>query len=355
MDRVLYARNEQTRSQINQVVNRAKQAQQVVSDFETQQEELQGKLKKEFELFKYRATVPQLYELMLSAMPNAENNPAQADLYRAYMQGDVERVKEIPRDQRKQIFVTNVSIFFSDDLGTAQFGETATMRKDAMMRDNQMMTGAEGAYDEEMMATLTQIYGDRYMAGMLGTSSDEEKEPGFVVSIVGYTPYHDIMALLDPTGVEDQPDKWGFVTRLDHMDEFMDANSPFELYSKDSDQFRLEKGAVDLETDFPLGIGESEFLPEEPGAEGTSTRKTPTMTEMMMSGYNQGFEILVDPVTGERIDAEPVRDFRGNAKRDALGNKLMKNRDSWFTLDFKLKWDNAPDIPKPKATTKGRR
>jgi len=342
LDRVGYARNDPVRAANNRDVSQAKETQQVESDFRSQKLELQEKIKKQFELFQYRESVPQLYELMLSAMPNAENNPEQGDLYTAYAVGDVARVQQIPRDQRKQIFVTNISIFFSDDLATAQFGQTATMRKDAMMRDNQMGTGMDDNY--EMMAQLQEIYGDRYAAsGMFGGTSEEEKEPGFVVSVTGYTPYRDLMALLDPTGVEAQRELWGFVTRLDRVDEFVDANSPFELYSKDADHFRLEKGFVDLDTDFPLGIGVSEFIADE-GSKGTGAQ-----TQFMMSGANQGLEILVDPVTRERIDAEPQKDQYGKERRDALGKKVQTLRDSWFTLDFKLKWEYAPEIPKPAA------
>lgn len=348
LDRVGYARNEPLRATTKRIVNQAQETQQIGSDLLNQESELDGKVKKQFELFQYRESVPQLYELMLSAMPTAANNPGQRDLYAAYARGDVAGVQEIPRDQRKQIFVTNISIFFSDDLERAQFGQTATTRKDAMMRENQLGTGA--GEDYEMMAQLQEIYGDRYMAsGMFGDSTEEEKEPGFVVSVVGYTPYRDLMALLDPTGVEGQQELWGFVTRLDHVDEFVDANSPFELYSKDADHFRLEKGFVDLETDFPLGIGISEYIDDE-GSKGPVTR-----TGLMMSGYNQGLEILVDPVTKERIDAEPQKDQYGNERRDALGKKVQTLRDSWFQLDFKLKWEYAPEIPKPAGSSPRRR
>lgn len=338
-DRVAHARNEPARTTINSIVNQARQTQQIESDFRDQEAQLEAKIKKQFERFKYRAAVPQLYELMLSAMPNAENNPAQRELYEAYERGDVATVKKTPRPQRKQIFITNVSIFFSDDLATAQFGQTAMMRKDALMRDSQMEVMDEG-YDE-MMSQLAEIYGDRYMSQMGMGTQEEEKDPGFVVSIVGYSPYANIMALLDPTGVESKPDQWGFVTRLDYIDRFVDANSPYELYSKDAEHFRLEKGPVDLATDVPIGVGASEIIPDESTATKSGSSRTSAPT---IRGYNQGIEILVDPVTRERIDAEPKKDSYGNTRRDALGNEILTIRDSWFQLDFKLKWEHAPKI-----------
>jgi hypothetical protein len=125
------------------------------------------------------------------------------------------------------------------------------------------------------------------------------------------------------------------------LDEFLDVNSPFELYSNAADHFRIEKGAVNLDEDIPIGIGDSEYMAEE-----SSTRRTGGSRMPMMMGYNQGLEILVDPVTRERIDAEPEMDLYGNPKRDALGKPILTVRDSWFQLDFKLKWDHAPEIPK---------
>ena len=350
LDRVTYARSEAERSAVSRIVGQAKEAQQIEREFETQKTELLDKAKKNFQLFTYRETVPQLYELLLSTLPNARTNPEQAELYAAYERGDAERVKAIPRDRRKQIFPINVAVFFSDDLATAQFGQTAMMRKQAMMRDSQMAVGMDEGY-EEMMAQLAEIYGDRYMGGT-GQTEEEEKEAGFVVSIVGYSPYRDLMALVHPTGVDEQPDKWGLVTRLIHIDEFVDANSPFELYERaDANHFRLEKGVVDLETDVPIGIGDSVFLAEEPGTStGTTARSNP-----MMTGYNQGYEVLVDPVTRERIDAEKQKDAYGNVKKDALGNDMLIVRDSWFQLDFKLKWEYAPEIPKPASSSSGRR
>jgi type IV pilus assembly protein PilM len=351
LDRVTYARNEPSRAATDRITTQTQETQQIGSDLLAQESELNSKVKTQFELFQYREVVPQLYELILSAFPNAANNPAQAGLYEAYAQGDVARVKEVPRDRRKQIFPINISISFSDDLATAQFGQTAMMRKDAMMRESQMEVGVEGGYGEEEMAQLAAIYGDRYMSGMGGmTTEEEDKEPGFVVSIVAYSPYRDLMALLDPTGVEARRELWGLVTRLDRIDEFVDANSPFELYKKDVDHFRIEKGAINLDTDIPIGIGDSEYIAEEGATTSSRGSRTPTM----MMGYNQGLEILVDPVTRERIDAEPQMDLYGNPKRDALNKPVLTIRDSWFQLDFKLKWEHAPEIPKPASSTSGR-
>ena len=344
IDRVGYARNESLRAANKRAVAQAEAREQVKNDFESRETELQEQMKKQFARFQYRDSIPRLYELLLSAMPNARNNPQQAKLYQAYSRGDVATVKQVERGQRKQIFLTNMSIYFSDDLATAQFGQTALMRKDSMMGEMGMEGGMDEGY-EEMMAQLAEIYGDRYSPG--GESSEEEKDPGFVISIVGYSPYGNLMALLDPPNVRDRRELWGLVTRLDYIDEFVDANSPFEIYSKDAEHFGVKTGVIDLDTDVPIGIGASEIIPEETEAGRAGGART-------MMSYSEGLEILVDPVTRERIDAEPILNARGNPELDALGNKKLTVRDSWFQLDFKLKWEHAPEIPKASSSKPGR-
>ncbi len=342
LDRVSYARSEQARAATKRVVAKAQSAQEVKSQFESQKAEYDAKLEKHLSPFKYREVVPDLYNLLLAALPNAENTPDQRDLFLAYDRGDAERVKSIPRPERKQLIVTSVSVFFSDDLETAQFGQTATMRRDAMMRDSQLaMDGEDGSTPDSVMAELMAIYGDRY-AGMGGfaKSSEAEKTPGFVVSVVGFSPYKNVGALVDPPNVTDNPSKWGFVTRIANLDKITDSNCPFELYKKDADHFRFEYAVVEWET-APLGIGQVEVIPDTTNTAGRTTGRSAILLDMTGT---QGVEILVDPVTGERIDAEPVLDADGKPRVDLLNKKQQIIHDSWFQLDFKLKWDHAPEI-----------
>jgi hypothetical protein len=344
LDRVSYARNEQTRSMTKRVVTQAENAQEVKSDFETQKAEFQGKIEAQFAKFKYREVIPDLYNIILSALPNAQNTPDQKDLFLAYDRGDVAKVKSIPRPKRKQLVITSFSVFFSEDLATAQFGQSATMRKDAMMRDSAMAMEGEGSPGtDSMMAELMAIYGDRYNMGMPGgaASAQAEKVPGFVVSLVGYSPYENVGALVDPPNVTDNPSKWGFVTRMAKLDKVTDSNCPFELYKKDADHFRFEYAVIEWET-VPLGIGDVEIIPDKADATSRATaNRAPVM--LGMTG-TPGIEILVDPVTRERIDAEPVNDADGKPRVDLLGKKVLTVHDSWFQLDFKLKWDHAPEI-----------
>jgi len=340
MDRIAYARNEPTRNMVKSVVNRADTTIKAAGQFEQQQSEFAGRIKKQFEKFEYRDTVAGLYELLISAFPSAENNPEQRALYEAFEAGDVQAILEIPRKERKQLFVTNISVYFADDLATAQFGETAMMRKDAMMR---MAAGDEGgAYEDEMMEEMRSIYGDEYMRQFgYGDTDEAEKYAGFIVSIVGYSPFKDVGALLDPPNVKDDRGKWGFMTRMEHLDEFIDANSPFQLFSREAAHFRLRKDLVDLEQDVPMGVGVMEIIPEEGSGKTTSPG---SRTGGMAYGFvTSGTQILVDPMTRERINAKALTDQFGKPKYDAMGKPQLEVYDYWFSLDFKLEWKNAPE------------
>lgn len=340
MDRIAYARNESTRSMVKSVVNRADNTIKAAGQFEQQQSEFEQRIRKQFQRFEYRDVVAGLYELLISAFPSAENHPEQRALYEAFEAGDVQAILEIPRKERKQLFVTNMSVYFADDLATAQFGETAMMRKDAMMR---MAAGeAGGAYEDEMMEEMRAIYGDEYMRQFgYGDTAEAEKYAGFIVSIVGYSPFKDIGALLDPPNVKDDRSKWGFMTRMEHLDEFIDANSPFQLFSREATHFRLRKGLVDLEQDVPMGVGVIEIIPEE--GSGRTSSPGGRAASMAYGFVTSGTQILVDPMTRERINAKALTDQFGKPKYDAMGKPQLEVHDYWFSLDFKLEWKNAPE------------
>lgn len=348
LDRIAYARNESVRSMNKSVVNHADSRIKAAGQLEQRESEFAERIKKQLEQFKYRDTVPGLHELLISALPNARNNPEQRALYEAFEAGDVQSVMEIPRRERKQLFITNLSIYYSDDLATAQFGETAMMRKDAMM---QMAAGEAGGGYEDEMASMLELYGEEYMRQMgFGDTAEEDKHPGFIVSVVGYSPYKDIGALLDPPNVKDDPSQWGFMTRMENLDEFIDANSPFQLYSREATHFRLRKGVVDLEQDVPMGVGVMEIIPDE----GSGKTSSPGARTGMAYGFiTSGTQILVDPMTRERINAKAVTDQFGKPRYDGMGKPILEVYDSWFSLDFKLEWTDAPTDTDSGASTTG--
>jgi len=173
-------------------------------------------------------------------------------------------------------------------------------------------------------------------------NATEEKKPGFVVTVAGYSPYgktkNDLHKLIDPSGVENKQDEWGFVTRLLHLDEFVaDGNSPFEVYEKtDPNQFKLEIEEVSWEVEMPAGIGirDVRYKPTPPG----STQE------------EEAEWVLIDPMTKEVISKIAEWDANGRPKLDK-GLPVQTVNDRWFVLNVKFVWVDAPKAVKAVAPT----
>jgi hypothetical protein len=228
--------------------------------------------------------------------------------------------------------------FFSSDIATAQFGGADMFRK------SRGMPGAEGEMDEygmEMydmmeMERMGGYYGED-MYGMGMGMSTEEKLPGFIITIGGYSPYEKIAELMDPYKVENNQEKWGLVTRLLHLDDFVDGNSPFEVFMKnDPNQFSLEIGEVNREEQMPAGIGVTDirYKPVPPGS----------------NKQGESYEwILVDPMTSETISRVAEWEENGRPKLDNRGTQVVTVNDHWFVLNVKFVWRDAPESVKAKA------
>jgi len=161
--------------------------------------------------------------------------------------------------------------------------------------------------------------------------------PGFVVTVAGYSPYAKIGELMDPHGVEDKQDKWGFVTRLLHLDDFVaDGTSPFEVYKKtDPNQFKLEIGEVSWEVEMPAGIGIMDVR-YKPTPAGSTQEESAEW-------------ILIDPMTRETISKIPEWDENGRPRLDRRGLPVHTVNDRWFVLNVKFVWVDAPESVKAKA------
>ncbi len=203
------------------------------------------------------------------------------------------------------------------------------------------------------MQELEEIYGKEYALMLGGGTTEAEKAPGFVIVVEGYSPYKEIGALLDPPNVKDDPSRWGLVTRLENLKQFLnlDVNSPFEVYSKNPPHFKIETGPVDVDSEsLPMGVGSWKFIPSAAAVAAAAANPMGMTTESM-----DGTWILIDPVTKETISAEAVLDQYGKPKLDFLYKPIKQNRDYWFKLQVKLKWKEAPATPEGVGMTKGRR
>jgi cell division protein YceG involved in septum cleavage len=132
---------------------------------------------------------------------------------------------------------------------------------------------------------------------------------------------------MDPVGVEDDQSKWGFITRLLHLETIVDGNSLFKLYKKSElEHCKLEKGAVDIEAEMSAGIGLADVR------FGKSQR----------GRAESGEQILIDPMTKEIISKVTELDEQGRKKTDRFGNVVYKVNDHWFVLNVKLVLKGAP-------------
>ena len=332
MDKKAYSSNSTVRREIKNLIQTANESQRKLATEEGKSPAFEAAVQKQFEHFKYRDVVAELTETILSVLPNERNNPQQSNLYKAFADGDIGSIVEIPRKKRKQMFITNMSVHFTNDVETTDFtGMTFTVSRKKTKEDKLaeqqralelMMQGSEGMGRP----------GYRIPTRGRGTETQQKKDkPGFLVSIGGYSPYENMGELMDPPGVREDSSKWGIVTRLMHLDDVVDGNCPFEVFSKtDSKHFQLEIGEVDFDVSMPEGIGLVQ----------TSTEKKTNRLKWTQS-------VLVDPMTKEIISRVPQLNEYGRQRLDRAGNVVYGVNDHWFTLNLKFVWKDAPEQATP--------
>jgi len=344
LDKVSYnsSENVRLRSEVQNVIDRANEAERKLQEQKNRASASAAIIEKELAPFKYRDVIPLLNQMIISVLPNERNDPEQKELYRAFADGDVKKIREIwpERKERKQIFLTNISVYFTQDLESARFGA----KEEVMARGGTRMSrGSAGGMtpagtmssesDSEVRETpgvarsrFAQTYAGQRTEGTTAGTAGENA--GFVVTIMGYCPYRDIRELMDPVGAGEDKSKWGVITRLMHLDELkgvFDGNSPFELYKKlDINHCKLTIGEVDLKAAMPPGIG---FVEAKPGK---------------VKGTESSEQVLIDPMTKEVISKVVELDENGKEKRDRYGNTVYKTNDYWFKLDVKFVWREAP-------------
>ena len=328
LDRGGYDKNSGDRAYVKDVIRKTHNATSKLNDQRAVGDAAAVRIKKEFQPFAYRSVVPLLYQTIISQLPNAENNPSQADIYEAFAARDVAGVTAVPRKQRKQIFITNMSVTFAEDVNTAPLGDkdisrTRTRKQDSDDEDREFhMRRTMDEY--KALGMDMPIYMPSEGAGRGGTAAVAAK-PGFVVTLVGYSPYENMFELMDPSGVEGKPDQWGFVTRLMHL---ADSNGPFKLFSKKPQHFKLQKGDVSAGDggDTPAGIGAQEFW---------------SMVAPRDDFLDSDAPVLVDPMTKEIISRIPKPDDQGKPRPD-IGLDDYEVNDHWFILRLKFSWEDSP-------------
>ena len=358
LDKMNYTKNDQVRQKIAMALKSVDDAKNNYEKEKSQGDVFDATIDKEFKPFKYREIIPLLHETIISALPNEKNNPEQAKLYKAFASGDVKTIKEIPRKERKQVFITGMTIYFTNDLSGAKFGGADVFRK---QRGNEPGGMEDGGMDEYAYAMMMEaemgmgrgMYDYGPMGPMAGAgAAKKEKNSGFVVQVLCYSPYGrsvtELGGLIDPHSVENQQDKWGFITRLAHLDDMVkDVNGPFELYKKeDPEQFNLEIKEVALDSEMPEGIGIWEELIDETAQ---AQAQAQTQAASRSGGITRNW-ILIDPMTRETICKESVLGEDGKPKL-YRGQPVYQVNDHWFVLNAKFIWRDAPEPPAKPVTS----
>jgi type IV pilus assembly protein PilM len=349
LDKVGWDKNGGYRAGTEKVANDAERAGQDLREIESEARKYETVAKGAFKLFDHRDVVPVLHQTILSTLPNERNNPEQEELYRAFLNDDVEAVRKVDRKDRKQIFMTGMSARYVDDvelalLDKAVFVAGGSRRVD---RGDEEDYSEYEEYLEEVSASQAQMgSSNRYIlpAHLLKKGQQAtkvENKAGFVVRIEGYSPYENIGELLDPSGAGSDQSRWGVVTRLLHLDEFVDGNSPFKLFrSTETEHFTREWGEVDLNADMPSGIG---LVAQR--NEGTKTKEP--------SVVNVDARVLIDPMTKEVISKVPKLNSEGKRRTDRFGNDVYEINDHWFVICAKFVWKDAPKSAAGAGTMSG--
>lgn len=337
------------RQETQQILEKARQAANNLNTEKARGSGYDAIIKEYTDLFKYRDVVPLLHEMILKTLPNAENNPAQKELYAAYAAGEIEKIKQIPRQERKQVFITSIGINFSDSLAAAPL-EIAKLSSSAGSPASYGTTARSRGIDEGFGGGRTYNSQTQTPAPDAAPQEVLADGAGFVVVIEGYCPYEKIGELMDPAGVGNNQDKWGIATRLMNLNKFFvgDGNCPFGLFEKNKiEHFRIETGVVDLDDkQMPANIGILENIvriPEEDVAIQDTRGRSSSRTLAADSSDRVPTEtVLLDPLTKEEINKTFDLDDKGRKKLDSFGKPMFIERDKWFRIKAKILWKNSP-------------
>jgi type IV pilus assembly protein PilM len=333
---------ENKRKDTESILQIAKDATNSLNEQQARAAEYQKIIEKYINVFKYRNVIPLLNEAILKTLPNAKNNKAQAEIYEAYAKGDFEKIKQTPRNQRKQVFITGMSIDYANSLAAVQF-DTGRGQRSFRTRGGEDIGSPRGGESESSAPAYAP---PSYSPATTGAGSPEQKDSkGFIVVIEGYTPYEKIGELMDPAGAGDDKQKWGVITRMLNLNQILDANCPFELFQKNKiEHFKFETGLVDLQDQqMPQGIGiiqtKTRVTLDESAAD--SRKSTRTSTRGPDSDLVTSEVVLLDPLIKEEISRTFDLDEKGRKKYDTFGQPLYIERDRWFRIKAKFIWKDT--------------
>ena len=351
-DRSKYNSNAKIRTSNEATIRKVKQAQNDLEKEKARASKSESLIKKEYEFFKYRQIVPLLYQTIVSTLPNEINNSDDAELYQAFINGDVDAVKKIPRKERKQLFITSISFDFAEDLTTTIVGSTSITPRHTGSPTRPGAMGPPPPGGMPMPGGPPPIFRQPADRNRRPTGDVQQQDPkaGFIVTIEGYSPYGDISELLDPASPGKNESKWGFITRLMHLDKIKinGKDCPFELYGKSpkeykADHFKMDYGEVDPSVQgTPKGIGVAQ---QKKTAAAATNRGVGRYDNMPTNNFGAGSTniILIDPMTKETVSKIAMLKPDGEPKIGPGGKPIYTVNDHWFRIDAQFVWKDAPE------------
>ncbi|MHC4926285.1 MAG: pilus assembly protein PilM [Planctomycetota bacterium] len=372
-----YDGNQASRNSYTSAISKVDGVNREISEQKGREQLLLDEIKKEVARFKDRNIVPMFNETILKCLPTADNTPSSADLYNAFNDGNAQMVVGIPRNERKQLFLTRFAIEYTSDVETAGFPQSGGRSRSARPSTPKKAKPSRGGM---------------VMGGGQTTAGEKEKlgGGGFTILIEGYSPYRNIAELLDPPMPGSDQEQWGIVTRFENLEKLF-PGTPFVLFKKHQiEHFTQDTGWVEVDDpEMPLGIGiekEIERVPNAQPTRATATRGTTALTrrpavgnDTMMdmtrmpgqrrtggtrqparagrsgAGFVYTEAVLVDPMTNEEmsrtydivtqkdIDMDPELDETDlGRKKTEFGKEKFIERDQWFRLQAKFVWKDAP-------------
>ena len=101
VDKSNYVAQARVRDDIRAIVSKAQQARSLLELEKAKNANYDAVINKQTELFKYRDVVPLLNETLIKCLPDANNNPPQAELYKAFAAGNVSEGQRNTADRAK--------------------------------------------------------------------------------------------------------------------------------------------------------------------------------------------------------------------------------------------------------------
>ncbi len=375
-------------NQISTSVSKVNQSAAVKSEAINNVEEIKKTIDEHKQIYEDRSLVQKLYKSLVDSLPSEVHNPDQANLYSAYNSGDRDAVMEMPRGDRKQVFISGVHIVYTDDLtqdfdtilssGSASAAGSPAAAVAVDRGRGMMDRGGVGAMRGVPVARPGMPVVSRGGAGNAvgagaagGAAAADTKKAGFVLVLEGSTPHKNNLQYLNPPTAGIDRSNWGFFTRLyylgktdEEIKKILEEKNKSDI-AIPSSEYQVAQSTESAALPFESFIGSQElkmYFDTDEGAQISGNRNTnqpsgigivkpsdkPTANAGLGmrdfrggigagagGGTNQQLPQLVDPFTQEVISTEYKEDLNKEIVLEN-GKPITVDHDYWFRVKLKI-------------------